>query len=263
MKSFVQAAASIKAARLLIWQLFKRDFFAAYRKSILGLFWIVIAPLAGVVSWVLLQHAGLLKPGDMDVPYPVYVLLGSSMWGLFMGLLTQSSQTLQAGLSFVLQVNFPHEALLFKQIAQQLATFLITFVLNLIVLACFGIFPHYMTLLLPLVALPLFLLAAGLGIIISMYAVMAQDVSRAVQLVLGFGLYLMPVIYSEQDGLLGQIVQWNPLTYLVCSCRDIVLYGRLYGSWEYALSALFALVIFVFGWRLFFVAEKRLVERMY
>ena len=72
-------------ARELIWQLFKRDFLAGYKKSFVGLAWVFIAPLLGIVSWVFLQMTGMLQPGDVGIPYPAYVMIGTSMWGLFMG----------------------------------------------------------------------------------------------------------------------------------------------------------------------------------
>jgi hypothetical protein len=41
-----------------------------------------------------------------------------------------------------------------------------------------------------------------------------------------------------------------------------VLYGRLYDPAGYAICALLSVVVFLLSWRLFFVGEDRLVERM-
>ena len=37
-------------ARGLIWELFKRDFIGGYKKSFLGLSWLVIAPVMGIAA---------------------------------------------------------------------------------------------------------------------------------------------------------------------------------------------------------------------
>ena len=70
------------ASKELIFQLYKRDFLMQYKKSFLGLGWMIFGPIMGVVSWVLMDSAGVLSPGDVGVPYPVYVLFGTSIWGL-------------------------------------------------------------------------------------------------------------------------------------------------------------------------------------
>ncbi len=258
-------ARNVWSARELIWQLFKRDFTAGYKKSFLGLSWLVISPIMAVVSWVFLQKTGIMNPGDVGVPYPVYVLLGSSMWGLFMGFFQGARSTLSAGASLVMQVSYPHEAMLFQQAAQKLAGFLITFTVNIVVMLCFGIVPSWGILLMPFVALPLFLLGSALGLVASMVSIVAMDVNRIIELGLGFLIYLTPIIYAP-DRLPSQalqgILQWNPLTHLVCSVRDMVLYGRLYDVQGYCISSVVALALFMVSWRLFYVSENKIIERM-
>ncbi len=251
-------------ARGLIWVLFKRDFLGAYKKSFLGMAWIFIAPVLGIVSWVFLQQTGVLRPGQTGVPYPLYVLVGSSMWGLFMGFFSSAARTLVAGQDFILQVHYPHEVLLFQQVGQQLARFVVALGVNLAVLAVFGTVPSWKTVLLPLVVLPLFLLGAGLGLLFSMFSVVAVDVRRGADMALGLVMYLTPVVYGRDlpNELLQKVIRWNPLTYLVGSARDIILEGRLYDTGGYAAASVLSLVVFVVSWRLFFLAEDRLVERM-
>jgi lipopolysaccharide transport system permease protein len=139
--TWVVMARNVARSRELIWQLFKRDFFAQYKKSFLGITWIFFAPVMGIVSWIFFQKTGMLQPGDVGIPYPAYVLIGSSMWGLFMGFFNAADSTLKAGTSFIMQVNYPHEALLFKQVAQKLADFLIGFVMNFVILFMFHVTP--------------------------------------------------------------------------------------------------------------------------
>jgi len=257
-------ARNMVSSRELIWQLFKRDFFASYKKSFLGITWVFIAPVLGIVSWVLLQSTGVLNAGDLDIPYPAYVLIGTTMWGLFMGFYNAAQGTLEAGRSLVMQINYPREALLVKQIAQHLANFSITLAVTLLVLILFGIWPVWQAIFLPVVALPLFFLGAGIGLVGSMVAVVAVDLTKMTNIVLGLLMWITPIIYvdSFSHPLLQTLVEWNPLTYLVCSARDIVIYGRLYQPTGYWLSAGLSLFLFIMSWRLFFVSEKHLIERM-
>lgn len=263
-QTWIVMSRNVYRSRELIWQLFKRDFFASYKKSFLGITWIFISPVVGIVSWVFLQKTGMLKPGEVGIPYPAYVLVGTSMWGLFIGLYEAASNTLLAGKDLIMQVNYPHEALLFQQTAQQFANFSITLLLNLVVLLLFRITPAWQTIFLPFVLIPLFLFGSGIGLVVSMINVVAIDISRAISMVLGLGLYLTPIIYSNEFGneFVQTLIKWNPLTYLVCSCRDIIIYGSIYSSKGFFASSILAFSLFIISWRLFYVSEDRLVERM-
>ena len=194
-------------SRELIWQLFKRDFFAGFKKSFLGKGWLFISPLLGIVSWVFYQQIGMLHPGEVGIPYPAYVLIGSSMWGLFIGMFTAASGTLSSGSDLIMQVKYPHEALLFKQVAQQLADFSIGFIMCLLLLFAFGVTPSWKIIFFPVVALPLFFLSSGLGLIVSMISVVAMDIKKGVDLVIGLLIIITPVIYSNRiDHALGDLL---------------------------------------------------------
>lgn len=251
-------------SRELIWQLFKRDFFAGFKKSFLGKGWLFISPLLGIVSWVFYQQIGMLHPGEVGIPYPAYVLIGSSMWGLFIGMFTAASGTLSSGSDLIMQVKYPHEALLFKQVAQQLADFSIGFSMCLLLLFAFGVTPSWKIIFFPIVALPLFFFSSGLGLIVSMISVVAMDVKKGVDLVIGLLIIITPVIYSNRidHQIVRTAIKWNPLTYLVCSLRDIIIYGRLYDTGGYLICAVLSLVWFLICWRIFYVSENILVERM-
>ena len=263
-ETWVVMCRNVWSARGLVWQLFKRDFTAAYKKSFIGYTWAFIAPLLGVAQWVFLQMTGMLNPGDTDVAYMPYVLIGTSMWGLFMGFYGAGKGTLQSGKDLVLQVNYPHEALLFKQTAQHLATFFITFIINVVVLLASRELPSWGILFFPLVALPLFFLGAAVGLIVSMISVVAVDLSWAINTLMGLLMLVTPVVYTAKGKgpFVQAVVKWNPLTYLVCSCRDIIIDGRLYHAQSYFICAAASFVLFLISWRLFYVSEHKLVERM-
>jgi lipopolysaccharide transport system permease protein len=255
---------NVISSRDLIWQMFKRDFFSSYKKSFVGITWIFVSPIMGIVSWIFLNMTGMLHPGDVGITYPAYVLVGSSMWGLFMGFFQSARATLTSGKDLVFQINYPHEALLFKETAQHLANFLITLLINIIVLFAFNVTPSWKIIFFPLTALPLFFLGAAIGLIFAMISIVAIDINKIVELGMGFLMYLTPVIYSGniKNTVVQDIIKWNPLTYLVCSSRDIIIYGRLYNPAGYFLCAGLSLLLFMISWRLFFVSENKIIERM-
>lgn len=261
---WVQMFKNIYRSRELIWQLFKRDFLGQYKKSFLGITWFFISPLIGILSWIFMNMVGILNPGDVGVPYPVYVLLGTSIWGMFMGFFDAGMSTLGAGSGFIMQVNYPHEALLVKQTAQFLANYILGFMITIIILLAFGVIPHWMTIFYPLLTLPLFFLGGGIGLLLSIVGIVASDVQKGFALMMSLLLFITPVVYSPKTGgpVLQSIIKWNPLTYLVAGVRDVIISGTMPHPDRYIYSAVGALVFFLLAWRLFFIAEDKIVERM-
>lgn len=264
-RSWIRLAQNIANSRDLLWQLFKRDFLASYKKSFLGYLWLFVSPIVGILSWSIMHYAGILRPGDVGVPYPVYILVGTGFFGFFLGAYQGAASTLSAGAGLLTQVKYPHEVLLAKQLAQHFANFSISLILILGTLFVFGVPPKLTTILLPFVLLPTIFLGVGLGLIASMLAIVASDITQAIQVGLGFLIYLSPIIYGPDahgSVMLAKVNYLNPITHLVCSARDIVIYGRLYDPMGFAITSIGSLIIFLVAWRMFFVSEHRLIEKI-
>lgn len=263
-KGWIIMVRNIIASWDLIKVLFKRDFFAVYRKSFLGLTWLFIAPLMGIISWVFMNATGILKPGEMSVPYPAFVLLSTTIWGLFVGFYSAAAGTLGAGSGIIMQVKYPHEALLVKQLGQQLAGFAINFVIILIALAAFGVTPSWQTILFPILIIPLLLLGAGIGLLVSVINVVASEAQKVMDILIGLLIWVTPVIYSPKfdNAFLQTVIKWNPLTYLVGGMRDLILHGHMEHWDRFGYCSLLSLAAFLICWRLFYVSEPYVVEKM-
>jgi len=263
-KTWIIMIRNIINSRELIMQLFKRDFLMSYKKSFLGMSWLVIAPIMGIISWVFMNSTGILAPGDVGIPYPAYVLLSTSIFGLFMSFFTGASGTLSAASGFILQVKFSHDALLIKQLLQQFAGFLITFTITIIVLLTFGVVPSWMIILFPILIIPMMLLGAGIGLIAAVISVVAIDINKVISFAMGLLLYVTPVIYSDKidNPLLQTIIKWNPLTYLIGTVRDTMIYGKFENFDRYLIASALSLVFFLITWRLFYVSEEKVIEKM-
>jgi lipopolysaccharide transport system permease protein len=252
------------ASKELIFQLYKRDFLMQYKKSFLGLGWMIFGPIMGVVSWVLMDSAGVLSPGDVGVPYPVYVLFGTSIWGLFMSFFSSTSQTLQIAAGFIQQVNFHHEALVFKQGLQNLTNFGISLIINIVVMLSFGVMPTGFIVLVPLFIIPIFFLSASAGLMVSILSTLTSDVSRIASFFLSLLMFITPVIYdsSEKVVWLQQCNLYNPLTYLITAPRDLILTGTMSNPFYYLVSIVMAILFFMVALRFFYISEKKVIEKM-
>lgn len=255
---------NIISSRELIFQLFIRDFLMSYKKSFLGWSWIFLSPIFGVISWIFMNATGILTPGNVGIPYPAYVLLSSSIWGLFMSFYTSAKNTLSAGTGFVMQVKYPHEALLVHQTLMAFSNFIISFLINLGVLFAFGVYPHWKIVYFPLLVLPLFFLGAAIGLVMSVITVASTDFNKAFDVLFGLTLYVTPVIYSPaaSNPALERIVRYNPLTYLICAIRDVILYGKSDYFTGYLIVSGVALLLFIISWKIFYISEDLIIEKM-
>jgi lipopolysaccharide transport system permease protein len=263
--SFINAIRNIIFLRDLVYQLFRRDFFAVYKKSFIGYAWIIASPIAGIISWVFLHKTNIIRPGDVGVPYPVYVLIGTMIWGLFMGVFSAVMNALDIYRFMLMKTKFPHEVIFGTQMLIRLAQFSVSFIITILILLIFKFINLWGILLFPIVVIPLLIFALSLGLLVSILSVISYDFKRMVTGVIGLVMFITPVIYSSdaiKNIWLRKIMHLNPLTYLVCSARDIILYNRLYDVKGFLICSLISILLLIISWRIFYVSEDKIIERM-
>ncbi len=258
-------AADAVRCRELIWQLFRRDFFMQYKKSFLGLGWIVLSPLLGFASWVFMNAAGVLNPGTMDFPYPAFVIISTTLWGFFSNCVVAASRTLKAGQGFIDQVHYPHHTMLVKELLQAYANFLISFVFVSVLLLCFGVNLHALYWAAPVLVVPMLVFAAAIGLTASIITVVAMDIEKALGYLLGFLMFLTPVVYTAEDrtGIVKAILALNPMTYLHGCARDLIVFGRTAGADVFLGLTLSAFLLLLLSMKWFYVAEEKVIEKMF
>jgi len=247
----------------LAWQLFKRDFKAKYRQSLLGWAWLFLMPFVTMGTFLLLNVSGVIRIGDIPVPYPIFGLLGISIWNIFSAGLTTLTASITAAGSLVSKINFPKEALIISSLGQIVVEFLIRLALVFLVYLTYGLLPSPLILLFPLFILPITFLTLGLGFLTSVLDIVVRDTSRFINLGMNFLLFLMPIMYTmPEKGLLARVNKYNPLFFLIKTPRDIIISGRIIHPEEFAFSTILSIVIFFGGWFIFYVSQPKLAERV-
>lgn len=256
---------NIWRSRWFIWVLFARDYFMANKRSILGYGWLFLAPLLSSVSWIVMNLLGVLNTGDLEVPFPIFVLIGTSFWSLFFNSYLNSVGVLDSAVGMLGTVNFPHESLIIVQSLKVLANFLIASVFNTVILFLFGVHPNIYWIFLPLMVVPVMFLAISIGLLLMIIKYTVPDLEKAFIFVFPIFLYITPIVFlpTEKSEKFFFIIKYNPLTYLIGVPRDIVLFG--YSQWwsGYAPSVIISVVLFLLMLRVFYIAEEYLIEKIY
>ena len=260
---FSEIRSELKKSKWLAYQLFKRDFFAIYKQSFFGILWALIIPLVSVGTFIVLNRAGVFTIGEIDVPYPVYAVLGMAFWQLFSAGLIASSNSLVSAGSMITKINFSKKALVVASIGQSLISFIIQFVLVGILFASYRVAPSIAILWVPLLMLPIMLLTLGLGFILSILNVAMRDVGNVLSVMMTFLMFLTPVLYAKPTkGFLARLTEYNPLYYLVSVPRDLVLMGKMPGLKGFLLSCIMSAVVFIVCLIAFHLTETRITERI-
>lgn len=256
-----EMGAELLAGRELAWRLLLRDLSVRYRQSFFGLFWVLLLPLAAMGTFLALSRSNILSVPQTEVPYPVFLLLGLTLWQFFAGGLHACTNALVAGGSMVVKINFPKETLVLAAIGQACFELLPRLLLLGAVCAAYGVAPRWTALLLPVALLPLFMLTLGLGFALSLVNMVFRDMAQVLAVLTPLLMFLTPVAYPPpRSGSLALVMSLNPLSPLVTAARDLVFAGSLTDAaglaWASALSA----AVLLFSWRLFHLAEYKIAE---
>jgi lipopolysaccharide transport system permease protein len=253
----------IKVNRWLTYQLFKRDFFAVYKQSFIGVFWAFIIPFVSVGSFIILNRSGVFSIGDINVPYPIYAILGLAFWQLFAtGLIASSNSLVKAG-SMIIKINFSKKSMVFASVGQSIVPFLIQFTLVIILFFVYGITPSIAILSLPILIIPILLFTLGLGFILSILNSVVRDIGNALSFFTTFLMFLTPILYAKPKiGILTSITKLNPLYYLISKPRELVLMGAI-SEWEgYICACVISIIVFAICLLVFHLTETRIAERI-
>lgn len=260
-----QASEDIAASRHVIARLFWRDFIAQFRQKILGYFWALLSPLLGIVSFLFLFFIGVLKPGEGEIPYTLYVLVGSTIWGCLPGAMGAVSGGLQAQADLIMRTRIPKLALAVSSLASLLYGILISMVTMTALFLVMGVTPSWWFLAYPLLILPMVLLGTAAGLVLSVLGPIARDLVPLATQALALVMYITPVIYVQstiQNPVVKTLIEWNPITYLVDIPRSLICLGRAENIDTFLWVAIGTVALVTIGLRIFYLLEDLVAERL-
>jgi len=260
---FAEIYSEIKRNKWLTYQLFKRNFLTLYKQSFIGILWALIIPLVSVGTFIVLNRSGIFSIGEIDVPYPIYAILGMAFWQLFATGLVASSNSLVSAGGMITKINFSKKALVIASTGQSLVSFLIQIILVGLLFVFYGIAPSIAILLIPVMIIPMLLFTLGFGFILALLNGVVRDVGNIISVLMTFIMFLTPVLYAKPTiGILAQVTNYNPLYYLVSAPRDLVLQGTIPELNGFLIASIISIIIFAICLVIFHLTETRVAERL-
>lgn len=260
-------------SRELINRLVMRDMASQVRQSFLGYLWILLPPVATTVVFSLLRQADIINVpmADDALPYALFVLVGTTIWGLFTQTTIMATSSIAISGDLVSKIYFPREILI---ISATIRSVINTAIRIVAVVAGFIIFVYPVTwqvLLIPVLLVPIVFFAVGLGFFLAPINTMMHDISRMLELFFQFGMFLAPTVYptpalaavdSSWKMLLYLVHNLNPVSHVIHAIQHILEHGTVYLDSGFWVATGISFLVFFMGWRFFHACEPLLAERL-
>jgi len=236
---------------------FRGQFRAAYSGSGLGIFWNYALPLVPLTVYWFLSKLRVF-PNFEGVDSATFLTFGVTLWFLLAGCVQTPIQVIQSRNKEAMKTAFPLSASIISDFAKLLFDTLVRLALVAIVIITTQSLPTLQGLLLPIILLPAFLLFFGVGLMLGVLNVIYNDISRVVNIVLQYGLFVSGVIFPlHHAGLISTLNQYNPFAVFIDASRSIVFLGLLNDAGGYLIMSVVGLFVFILSVRLFYIMEYR------
>lgn len=250
-------------SRELAWQLFIREIRQRYRQSIFGFLWVLVPPLATAMIFIFLNARKILNIEPTDIPYPVYVLLGTLLWQIFSESVLTPLKAFDSCVPILTKINMPREAPILSGLAQAGFFASVQLLPALGVMIWSGVVLTPAVLLAPLAILMVILFGTAIGLFLVPLGSLFRDVHEGSAFALKLAFFLTPVVYPPpQEWPWSLLVSFNPLLPLLQGARDLMATGSMHDPLSFWLSSigtgLFLLVALLF----YRLATPIVLERM-
>jgi lipopolysaccharide transport system permease protein len=244
----------------------KRDFVSFYKQTILGPFWFFIQPLFTTIIYTFI-FGGLAGISTDGLPQPLFYMAGITAWNYFADCFTKTSTVFKDNAHIFGKVYFPRLILPLSIVASNLVRFGVQLLLFIIMIGYYYwqgtiITFNWVLLLFPILVLMMAFLGLGLGLIITAMTTKYRDLAFLVTFGVQLLMYTTTVIYplNSAPEKYKHIIELNPMTGIIEAFRYSFLGKGEFSAWSIGYSALFTIVVLVFGTLIFNKTEKSFVD---
>ena len=245
----------------LLRELIGRDMKLRYKRSLLGIAWSLVNPLAQLLVFSLVFS--LVLP--LNIPnYPSFLFTGLLAWNWFQTSLHAATGAIVDNRELIRRPGFSAMILPVVTVATNFIHFLLALPILLIFLWINGIPLKTTGLVLPAIFAVQFLFTLSLAYIVATLHVTFRDTQYLLGIVLLLGFYLSPVFYdaSAIPERFQMVYRLNPMVVLIDAYRQILLQGRLPAAPELLALSLFSAGLLWASYRTFVSASARFAEEL-
>jgi ABC-type polysaccharide/polyol phosphate export permease len=210
--------------KFLVYNMVSRNLKIKYRRSVLGVFWTLLSPIAMALTYYFVFKTVL----NVQIPfYLAFILSGVLPWSFFAQTVNEGMESIVGNWGLVSKVPIPLQVFPYVGSLTNLTT-LITAMPVLLAASLFSGAPVGASLLLvPVYLVCLFFMAYSLSMILALAYVFFRDLRHAMGIFIQLWFYATPVVYSE--AMVPEQYRWvifaNPVGTLFAGMHDIFVHG--------------------------------------
>lgn len=252
---------SVWRHRRLAWMLARRDVVARYRGSMLGIVWSLVYPLFMLAIYSVV-FVGIFKSrwgtdSRSPLEFSLILFVGIIVFNVFSECISRSPGVVLAHASYVKKIQFPLELLSVVLLAGALFQFLVNLSVWLIFYSVVFQRLPLMSLLLPLVVLPLLLFTLGLSWALASLGTYLRDIGHLVGVLVTALLFLSPIFYpvTAIPEPFQFLMLFNPLAQVIENARLVLIWNVMPDLAAWGLSLVISGLVAWLG--LFFFQKTR------
>ncbi|HLE14919.1 MAG TPA: ABC transporter permease [Anaerolineales bacterium] len=259
--TFTSAAWSPVYLRDLLRELVARDMKLRYRRSVLGLAWTLLNPLAQllVLNFVFSRILPLNIPN-----YPSFLFVGLLAWSWFQSSLINGTGAIVDNRDLIKRPGFPEAILPLVTVSANFIHFLLALPVLFLFLILARIPLSGAILALPLVFAVQFILTLSLVYLVATMHVTFRDTQYLLGVLLLLGFYLSPVFYDSSSipAQYQTLYHLNPMAVLIDSYRQILLDGQFPEWGGILILGLVAIGLLLAGYGIFRRSSRTFAEEL-
>jgi len=248
-------------SRDLLVTLVARDMKLRYKRSILGIAWSLLTPLAQLAVYYLTFD--VLLPLNVS-NYLSFLFTGVLVWNWFQASLYQATSTIVDNRALIKRPGFPTAILPVVTVASYLAHFLLALPILFVFLVWGGVGLTSAIVALPLVIAIQFTWTLSLAYFTATFYVTFRDTQHLLGVLLNLLFFLSPVFYKSSDlpAQYQTLYRLNPMVHLMEAYRAILLSGVSPEPLGLLFLVLPALVLLYLGYHVFKRASGHFVDEL-
>ncbi len=248
------------AHRGLLYFLVWKDIKVKYKQTALGVAWVLLQPLAGMLLFTLLFGRVARLPSD-GLPYPLFYYASLLSWTYFSTALVSASNSVINNTSLITKVYFPRVLLPAAAVIGSLLDLAIASLILIGLLIYYSVPFTTGLLLIPFVLLLMVLFTIGTGMFLAALNVNFRDIKHALPFVVQLWLFASPVVYpiSMVPEKYQLIVSLNPMVGIIESTRALIA-GRAIPWDALGISCVGIVIVLCLGFWYFERTERRFAD---
>lgn len=244
--------------RPLLVMLVKRDFFVRYRRSILGIFWTLLNPLANMLILTIVFS----NMFENTIPYfPAYVLSGSILFSCFSEATGSGLTSIVANAGMLKKVYVPKYIFPMARTMVPFMNLLFSTLALVVVMLAIGAPFHLQMVMMPLLMVYLLIFCVGMSLLLSTLYVFFRDIQYLYNIILTALMYMSAVFYDINivPVQFMPLFAANPMLHYIRFFRSVALNGVWPPLTDHLMCAGIALAALFIGLYVFYRRQDQFI----